>query len=114
MVNLVGIYDYNAFPFTPDAVKTTDYTTLTIDYIENPLWSGISRPIAGRPEGSTIILAFATEAHANTILGYINLAKDGAALPLGALADVDLTTAPPTDNQVLSYDLTSKTWDSCH
>lgn len=105
-----GIYDYNAFPFTPDAVKTTDYTTLTIDYIENPLWSGISRPIAGRPEGSTIILAFATEAHANTILGYINLAKDGAALTLGDLADVDLTTAAPTDNQVLSYDAASETW----
>ena len=81
-----------------------------IDYIENHLWSGISRPIAGRPEGSTIILAFATGAHADTILGYINLAKDGTALTLGDLADVDLTTAAPTDNQVLSYDLTSETW----
>lgn len=105
-----GIYDYNAFAYTPDAVKTTSYTTLTINYIENPLYSGISRPIAGKPEGSTIILAFATEAHADTILGYINLAKDGAALTLADLADVDLVTVAPTDNQVLSYDNASKTW----
>ena len=83
---------------------------MTIKYLENPLWSGISRPIAGKPEGSTIILAFATEAHADTILGYINLAKDGAALTLGDLADVDLATAAPTDNQVLSYDDASETW----
>jgi hypothetical protein len=83
-----GGYNYMEFPFVPTVVEGTDYYTITIKYKENDTYG--DRKIAGRDQSSILILALDSSADSNTLLGYINIAKNGPALVLADLPAISL------------------------
>lgn len=109
-----GTYNYKEFPFTPSIVSGTTYYTMTIDYEEADIYNGLSRPISGNPEKSTIMIAFDASADSDTILGYINIARIGTVseLPTIALSDLsDVDASGATNGQQLTYNSTSSEWE---
>ena len=112
-----GKFNYKEFQFVPTVDTTKQYWIIDLVFEEADIYNSLSRPIAGKPEISQIKIALDASADATTILGLINLAKNGAgisladlpAIALGDLSDVDLST-PATDGQILKFEADDDTW----
>jgi hypothetical protein len=107
-----GKFNYKEFPFVPTVDTTKQYWIIDLVYEEADIYNSLSRPIAGKPEISQIKIALDASADATTILGLINLAKNGAALAIGdlpaitlnALSDVVITSGTTGDVIQLASD----------
>lgn len=115
----VGMGSFYEFPFTPSISTASTYAaTLEIDYISSENRSGLARSIANKPEQGTLIVACVSSADADTLLGYVNIAKNGAALTLSDLPAIslndlsDVTIDSVANTEVLKYNSTSEEWEN--